>query len=129
MLNGQEVFRSLEITDDIQTAKLGILDQLRLIAANFSNNDVAELDTNEKLAGDKLKKVASLSRFIDRTTERMQELKQNSATVKLSSEYLPYIDEVFNDKDGYGRYYDFRVIKKDIPINVRHTFIVKISKK
>lgn len=129
MLNGKEVYRSLEVTEDIQTAKLGILDQIRLITANLSNNDLAELDAMEKLSVDRLKKVSSLSLFIEKTTDKMKMIGENSATVKLSSEYLPYLDEVINDKNGFGRYYKFNVMKKDIPLSVKHTFIMKISKK
>lgn len=129
MLNGKEVYRSLEVTEDIQTAKLGILDQIRLITANLSNNDIAELDAMEKLSVDRLRKISSLSIFIEKTTDKMKKLGEKSATVKLSSEYLPYLDEVIDKKSGFGRYYEFNVMKKDIPLSVRHTFIMKISKK
>lgn len=129
MLNGKEVYRSLEVTEDIQTAKLGILDQIRLITANLSNNDIAELDAMEKLSVDRLRKISSLSIFIEKTTDKMKKLGEKSATVKLSSEYLPYLDEVIDKKSGFGRYYEFNVMKKDIPLSVKHTFIMKISKK
>jgi hypothetical protein len=129
MIKGEEVFRSVEVTDDVQTAKLSIIDQIRLIISNISNDDVAELDAQEKISADKLRKVAALSQFLDKTIERMQELGEDYATVKMSSVFLPYIDEVVNDKDGYGRYYDFDIKKKDIPMNVKHTFIVQIHRR
>lgn len=129
MLHGEEVYKSIELTDDVQTARLSILDQIRLMLANFSNDDVAELDKVEKVSKDKLKKIAALTQFIDKAVARMHEMGEESVTIKLSSEFLPYVDEVLSDKDGYGRYYDFKVVKKDIPINVKHTFIVRIFKK
>lgn len=129
VLYGKEVYRAIEITDDVQTAKLSPLDQIRLIIANLSNDDAAELDMIEKVSRDKLYKVAALSRFIEKAAERMDDLGKKSATVKMSSEFLPYIDEVLSDKDGYGRYYDFKVVKKDRPVGVKHFFILKITKR
>lgn len=127
MLHGQEVFRSIEVTDDVQTSQLSILDQLRLIFAKLSNDDAAELDTIEKVSADKLKKIASLSDFLDKAISRMQELGESSVTVKLSSIYLPYIDEVLDKKNGYGRYYDIEIYRKKLPITVHHYFIVRLK--
>lgn len=129
MLKGKEVYRSLEITDDIQTSKLGIIDQLRLLFANFSNDDSAELDTAEKMSTDKLRKVAALTNFIERALRRMDELQEASVTMKISSEFLPYIDEVMSNDTGYGRFYDYSVVKRDIPMYVKHCFILRISKR
>jgi hypothetical protein len=129
MLNGKEVYRSIEVTDDVQTSSLGIIDQLRLIAANISNDDAAELERNEKVSTDKLRKIASLRNFIDTALQRMQDLGENSVTMKLSSVYKPYFDEVFNNRDSYGKYYNFWIEKKNLSPNINHYVIVKISRK
>ncbi len=129
MLYGKEVYRSIEVTDDVQTCKLGVIDQLRLIVANLSNDDAAELDMIEKVSYDKLRKVAALSSFIEKAAARMDELGKSSVTIKMSSEFLPYIKETLSDTAGYGRYYDFKVIKKDRPVGIKYFFILKIMKK
>lgn len=129
MFKGQEVYRSVQLTDDIQTSSLGVMDQIRLIVANMSNDDAAELDKNEKLSVDKLSKIASLSDFLEKAIKKMREQEKNSVTVKLASEYKPFFNEVFNDKGGYGRYYDFVVLENNIPLHVKHFIVVRISKK
>jgi len=129
MLNGQEVYRSIELTDNVQTSSLGVLDQIRLIVAKMSNDDAAELDKYEKLTSAKLRKMASLSSFIEKAVEKMREKELNSVTVKLSSVYKPYFEEIFNDKKGFGRYYTFDVLESNLPMSVNHYVIVKISKK
>ena len=59
----------------------------------------------------------------------MQDMGKNSVVISLSSEFLPYIDEVIDPIYGQGRFYEFEIIKRNIPINVKHSFIVKIKKK
>ena len=125
----EEIYRSVEVTDNVQTSALSILDQIRLIFASLSNDDAAELDKEEKLSTDKLLKIASLTRFIDETIKHMREKEQSSATVKLSSEYKPYFKDVFEDPNGYGRYFTFKVVEKSLPLSVKHYVIVNIRKR
>lgn len=129
MEKGKEVYRHVKLTDNIKTTSLSIMDQLRLMFSKLSNDDVAELNTNEKLTSEKMRKVAALTDFLDKVTDRLSNTNQPSVTVSVASEFLPYIDEVINDVSGKGRFYDFEVMKKNIPIDVKHQFIVKIKKK
>lgn len=126
---GKEYYRSVKLTDNIKTASLSLADQFRLLFSKLSNDDVAELNTNEKLTEARLRKVAALSNFIDKATDRLNELGENSVTVSLSSEFLPFIDEVIDPVHGKGRFYTFEVHKRNIPIDVKHTFIVIIRRK
>ena len=43
--------------------------------------------------------------------------------------YLPYIDEVIDDKKGWGRFYDITYQKRDIPADIKHKFICVIRKR
>ena len=129
MKEGKEVYRCIKLTDNIKPSSLGVMDQIRLMFSKISNDDVAELDTQEKLSVSRLKKLAALSRFIDTATKRLNDLHESCVTVQLASEFLPFIDEVIDPVRGKGRFYDFEVIKPDIPIEVKHQFIVRIRKK
>ncbi|MCI9050713.1 MAG: hypothetical protein HFI05_02125 [Lachnospiraceae bacterium] len=129
MLGGKEVYRSVKLSDNINPVSLSIVDQVRLMFAKLSNDDVAELDINEKLTINRIQKIAALDTFINKALRRMQDMGKNSVVISLSSEFLPYIDEVIDPIYGQGRFYEFEIIKRNIPINVKHSFIVKIKKK
>lgn len=129
MVEKEFINKAIKPDENTTLAKLSLTDMIRLLFSKISNNDVAELDANEKLSASYLKNVASLSKFIDRATERIINGAEKSVTVQLSSEYLPFIDEVIDPINGKGRYFNFEVYKKDLPQSVKHKFIVKISKK
>lgn len=129
MLGKEEVYRSIKMSDNIKLAALSIPDQIRLIFAKLSNDDVAELDSMERLSSDKLKKIAALTRLFETAISKFQEIGEDSVTLEVSSEFLPFIDEVINEKDGLGKFYKFDVYKRNISIAIPHKFIVVISKK
>jgi hypothetical protein len=129
MVEKEFITKAIKPDENTTLAKLSLTDMIRLLFSKISNNDVAELDANEKLSASYLKNVASLSKFIDKATERIINGTEKSVTVQLSSEYLPFIDEVIDPVNGKGRYFNFEVYKKDLPQSVKHKFIVKISKK
>lgn len=104
-------------------------DQLRLIAASVSNDDSAELDSEEKVITDRLKKVAAFRNFLDTAVQRMQDLGMNSVTMSVSCEFKPYFDEVLHDPKTYGKYYDCWIEQKNLPMSVKHYIIVKLWKK
>lgn len=129
MLRGREVYRSVEVTDDVQTSTLSVSDQLRLIAASLSNDDAAELEKDERVITDRLKKVAAFRNFLDTALQQMQDLGKDSVTMKISHEFKPYFDEVLHDEKSYGKYYDCWVEQKDLPVYVKHYIIVRLRKK
>lgn len=129
MLYGKEVYRSVEVTDNVQTSTLSITDQLRLIAASVSNDDVAELDRNEKLSTDRLKKIAAFRNFLDKAIQSMQDIGENSVTMQVSHEFKPYFNEVLLNPNSYSKYYNIWIEKKDLPMSVKHFIIVRLEKK
>lgn len=129
MLWGKEVYRSIELTDDVQTSTLSIADQLRLIAASVSNDDATELDRDEKVITDRLKKIAAFRNFLDIALQQMLDLGENRVTMKISHEFKPYFEEVLHDPNSYGKYYDCWIEPKNLPMNVKHYIIVSMCKK
>lgn len=123
------VSRHIKVTEDTTLAKLGVFDQIKLLIARFSNNDVAELDAAEKLSGAAARMKASLLKLIKTAAKGMQDGSMQSATLQVSSKYLPYIDDVIDPVRGEGRYYDFEVYKKDLPADVEYKFLLVIKKK
>lgn len=126
---GKEVCRHIKITDNLKTSTLSVADQIRLLFSKVSNSDVAELDAMEKVSAERLKQIARLSRFIDKVTSRLSDSDVDSATVALSSEFIPYFDEVFDPVHGKGRFYKFTVHERDIHLDIQYKVVVHIQKK
>lgn len=130
MLGGkEEVYRSIKMSDNIKLAALSIPDQIRLIFSKLSNDDVAELDSMERLSADKLRKIAALTRLFETAISKFQEIGERSVTLEVSSEFLPFIDEVIDEEKGLGKFYEFKVYKRNISISIPHKFIVTITKR
>lgn len=117
------------MTEDTTLAKLGVLDQIKLLISKFNNNDVAELDAAEKLSGAAARMKASLLKLIKTAAKDMQDGTVQSVTMQVSSKYLPYLDDVIDPVRGEGRYYDFEVYKKDLPITFDYKFLLVIKRK
>ena len=128
-MEGEVVSTHIKATENTTLAKLNVFDQLKLLISRFSNDDVAELDAAEKLSAVALKMKASLERLFLTACEGIKSGEHESVTLQVSSKYLPYIDDVIDPIHGMGRYYDFHITKKDLPLNVDYMFIVKIKKK
>ena len=128
-MQGEIVGRHIKATENTTVAKLSVIDQIKLLISKFNNNDAAELDAAEKLSNVSLKMRASLQRLFDTAAKEIESGKHTSVTLQVSSKYLPYLDDVIDKKKGMGRYYEFEVHKKDLPITVDYMFIVKIKRK
>lgn len=128
-MEGEVVNVAIKATEHTTLAKLSFTDQFKLLLRKFSNDDVAELDAAEKLSAVQLRMQASLRRLFTTATEGLKDGKHQSVTLQVSSKYKPYLDDVIDVKRGLGRYYDFDVMDKDLPVNVDYMFIVKIKKK
>lgn len=129
MAEKKEVCRSIKLTENINTAALSITDQLRLLFSRATNNDEAELDARTKYNVENARRMSALNNLLTKAVDRMQELGESKVTIGVSSEFLPYIDDVVDAKRGLGRYYDIEVRKKDLPHTIRHKFTVVISKR
>lgn len=125
----KEVSRSIVVDDNVNLTMLSFPDMVRLVISTFNKDEAAELETAEKLSKERLKKVGSLDDFFRRATNKMESLHQSKVMLNLSSSYLPYIDEVINDKTGWGRFYDIKYYKTEIPANVKHKFLCEVKKK
>lgn len=129
MLNGEVVNSHIKVTEDTTVAKLSVFDQLKLLINKFNNDDVAELKAQEALSSIALTHKASLQRLFLGATKDFENGKHNSVTVSVSSEYIPYLDEVIDPKYGLGRYFDFVVHKHELPPSIKYKFLVEIRRK
>lgn len=126
----KEVSRSPRMDDNVTLTSLSPIDTLRLIMTKLTHDDSAELDNAEKLSAERLKKVGSLTKLFERATTKMNNLRKKSVTLQIASSYLPYIDEVTNQKTGLGQFYDFNYNKDTgIPASVPHFFICEVRVK
>ena len=116
-------------TESTTLAKLSVMDQIKLMLSKFSNNDADEIRSIEKASSEALKMKASLNKLISTATNSISDGTHTSATLQLSSKYLPYLYEVIDEKYGLGKYYTFKVFKKDLPASVNYKFTMKIERK
>lgn len=108
-------------------AELSVLDQIKLIFSHFINRDSEELDAAKTVSLVELKEKAEFMQIIDKAIEKLSE--HDSVTLLVSSKYQYYAKQMLNDKDGLGRYYDFRLTIPDTPMTIKHTFKVRVAKK
>lgn len=128
-MDGEIVSVRVKPTESTTLAKLGIVDQFKLLISKFNNNDADELKAQESLSVNALKMQASLEKLIRTAAEKIDGVNHNSVTLSVSSKYIPYMDDVIDKKYGLGRFYDFDVRKKDLPITVDYKFIVIIKRR
>lgn len=128
-MEGEVISRRIKPTENTTLAKLSFLDQFKLLISKFNNNDAAELDAAEKLSRTTLRMEASLQNLFTNATEGFDEGEHTSVTLQVSSKYLPYLDDVINERNGMGRFYDFEVTTRDLPLTVEYFFIVRISRR
>ena len=128
-MEGEVVSTHIKATENTTLAKLGFIDQFKLLIHKFSNDDVAELDAAEKLSSVALRMRASLQKLFIEAAKGLESGEHQSVTLQGSSKYLPYMDDVIHPTKGLGRYYDFEVFKKDLPPNVDYMFVIKIKRK
>lgn len=108
-------------------AELTILDQIKLIFSHFINKESEELDAAKTVSLNELKEKAEFITIIDNAIKELEE--HSSVTILVTSKYQLYAQEMLNDKDGLGRYYDFQLDIPDLPISVKHTFKIRIARK
>lgn len=128
-MEGEVVSIRIKPTESTTLAKLSFFDQFKLLIHKFNNEDVAELDAAEKLSAVALRMQASLQKLFTTAVKGLEENEHDSVTLQVSSKYIPYLDAVIDPVRGMGRYYDFDITTKDLPINVDYMFIVKIFKR
>lgn len=128
-MEGEVVGRRIKPTESTTVAKLSVGDQLRLLISKLNNDDVAELEASEKVSAIELSMKSSLQKLFSTAAKCIDSGENESVTLKVSSKYIPYLDDVIDKRRGMGRFYNFEVTKKDLPVNIDFTFIVKIERK
>ena len=123
------ISRRVKMTENTSLVRLGIFDQLKLILAQFTSSESKELDALEKVSTLEYRKISSLTNFFEESIRRMKDAGKKSVMIRVESEFLPYLDRVIDKRYGMGRYYNFKVFKKDYNIRVKYNFYVEISKK
>lgn len=114
-------------TENTVLAELGIFDQIKLIFSHFINRDSQELDANKTVSLTELKEKSEFITILDRAIAKLE--KHKSVTLLVSSKYQFYLKQVLDDKTGLGQFYNFEADIPDIPVAVKHTFKLRISKK
>lgn len=108
-------------------AELGVLDQIKLIFSHFTNRDSEELDAAKTVSLTELKEKAEFMTIIDNAIKELEG--HTSLTIMVTSKYQVYAQSMLSEKDGLGRYYDFTLDIPDIPLNIKHTFNIRIARK
>ena len=108
-------------------AELSVLDQIKLIFSHFTNRDAEELDAAKTVSLTELREKAEFMTIIENAIAELDEHK--SVTILVTSKYQVYAKSLLNDKDGLGRYYDFKLDIPDIPLSIKHTFKVRVARK
>lgn len=130
MIEGaKEVARAPRLDDNVNLARLGAIDTIRLVMSKMTKNEMEELENAEKLSAEKLRRLGSLNSLIETAVDEMNKRKEKSVTLNLSSVYLPYVDECMDKTTGWGRFYDIDIQKRGIPANVKHYFLCVIRKR
>ena len=114
-------------TKNTVLAELTVLDQIKLIFSHFINRDSEELDAARTVSLAELKEKAEFMTIIDNAIKELDEHK--SVTILVTSKYQVYAQRMLDEKDGLGKYYDFQVTIPDIPLNIKHTFKIRIARK
>lgn len=114
-------------TKNTVLAELGVLDQVKLIFSHFINRESEELDAAKTVSLTELKEKAEFMTIIDKAIEKLDT--HESVTLLVTSKYQFYAEDMLNDKNGMGRYYDFTLTIPDIPLDIKHTFKIRIARK
>lgn len=126
-MNGEQVSVRVKPNKGTVLAELNVIDQIKLIFANFQNKDAEELNANKIVSIADMKDKAAFILIIEKAVEKLDGHK--SITLEVSSKYLFYAKDLLSDTTGYGRYYDFILDTPDLPIRIPHSFKLTIAKK
>lgn len=124
------IYTTIKVTDRTQTQKLPVMEQLKLLLGKASNEDTIKLEASEKVSRANLEMQSALSNLINNVTKKMKELGHKSVTLSISSRFKPYFEEVLSKTHGKGRFYDFEIKDKEMPvIGVDYYLLMRISEK
>lgn len=116
-------------TENTTLQQLTVFDQIKVLISHFNNTDARDLDAMEKLSAAELRKKAALNKLFLDAADSMKMKGCQSVTISVPSSFLPYFEEVTNSITGLGRYYNFELIKNDLPIVLDYDVIVIMSRR
>jgi 2-hydroxy-3-keto-5-methylthiopentenyl-1-phosphate phosphatase len=124
------LYTKIKVTNNTQTQKLPIFDQLRLLLGKVSDDENIQMEAEEKISKANIEMKSSLSNLIDSVTKKMNEIGSSSVTLSISSRFKPYFESVLSSTNGKGRFYNFEIVDNNMSIKDADYFIImKIIKK
>lgn len=124
------LYTRIKVTDKTQTQKLPVMDQLKLLLGKVSNDENIKLEASEKISRANLEMQSALSNLVNNAVQLMKDKGFNSVTLSVSSKFKPYFEEVLSPDTGKGRFYDFHIEDKKVPVvGVDYFLNMRISEK
>lgn len=124
------IYTTIKVTEKTRTTHLPVVDQIKLLFGKVSNDELTKLEAQEKISRADLEMQAALASLVNNVTGRMRELGKKSVTLAVSSRFKPYFESVLSPVTGKGRFYNFDIEDKEIPIiGVDYFITMKISEK
>lgn len=120
------LYTKVEITNDTQTDKLSLKDQLRLIGAKLFSAKESKLEDNMKISQKTLELETAFLKLVNNSITEMKTRGYHSVVLKVSSKFK----EVYDTIDYLKNYYNFEIVEDNpIIIGVDYFFKLKISEK
>ena len=125
-MNMKPLYTKVEITNDTQTDKLGLRDQLRLIGAKLFSTKESKLEDNMKISQKTLELETAFLKLVNNSITEMKTRGYHSVVLKVSSKFK----EVYDTIDYLKNYYTFEIIEDNpIILGVDYFFKLKISER
>ena len=120
------LYTKVEITNDTQTDKLSLKDQLRLIGAKLFSAKESKLEDNMKISQKTLELETAFLKLVNNSITEMKTRGYHSVVLKVSSKFK----EVYDTIDYLKNYYNFEIVEDNsIIIGVDYFFKLKISER
>lgn len=121
MARGQKLFSFLEVTDETPIQKLTVMEQFRLLVRKLTNSDKEQLRAADAETIYQLQLQADLLEFITKATDKVRQGKAHSVTMRVSSKFLPVLDEVL-ESPSIKPFYTYKVRKPQIDYDIDYYF-------
>lgn len=121
MARGQKLFSFLEVTDETPIQKLTVMEQFRLLVRKLTNSDKEQLRADDAETIYQLQLQADLLEFITKATNKVRQGKARSVTMRISSKFLPVLDEVL-ESPSIKPFYTYTVRKPQIDYDIDYYF-------
>lgn len=120
------LYTKVEINNDIQTDKLSLKDQLRLIGTKMFSTKESKLEDNMKISQKTLELETAFLKLINDSIAIMKDRGKTSVLLKVSSKFK----EVYSTIDYLKNYYNFEIVEDNpIILGVDYFFKLRISEK